>query len=252
LDIPPLTRYRKFGISCLGRFMPVVVFASPKGGAGKTTAAVILASEIASKGASVAVIDGDPRRRVTRWAGKGRVPDHLTVVPTVSEETIIDEIEQHAQSAPFVIVDLEGTASLMVAYAISRADLVIIPSQGSQMDAEDAVDAIRLVRKQERAFGRKIPYAVLLTKTSPAIRPRTLRHILAELDKAEIPRLKTELTERDAFKAIFSFGGTLEDLDRSQVSGVKDAIVNARAFVAEVIERLRAGQGISDGAMAAA
>ena len=47
----------------------------------------------------------------------------------------------------------------------------------------------------------------------------------------------------DAFKAIFSFGGTLESLDRSQVSGVKDAISNARAFTAEVVARLRAGEG---------
>ena len=35
--------------------MPIIVFASPKGGAGKTTAAVILASEIARKGARVAI-----------------------------------------------------------------------------------------------------------------------------------------------------------------------------------------------------
>jgi chromosome partitioning protein len=232
--------------------MPVIVFASPKGGAGKTTAAVVLASEVARKGAKVVVIDADPRKRITRWAAKGGVPDCLTVVSMASEETIIDEIERNAASAPFVIVDLEGTASLMVAYAISRADLVIIPSQGSQMDAEDAVDAIRLVRKQERAFGRKIAHAVLLTRTSAAIRPRTLRHIMAELDKVGISRLRTELLERDAFKAIFGFGGTLEALDRSQVSGVKDAIVNARAFAAEVIEQLRAGEGVANAEVAAA
>jgi chromosome partitioning protein len=232
--------------------MPVIVFASPKGGAGKTTAAVVLASEVARKGAKVVVIDADPRKRITRWVAKGGVPDSLTVVSTASEETIIDEIERNVASAPFVIVDLEGTASLMVAYAISRADLVIISSQGSQMDAEDAVDAIRLVRKQERAFGRKIAYTVLLTRTSAAIRPRTLRHIMAELDKAGIPRLRTELFECDAFKAIFGFGGTLEALDRSQVSGIKDAIVNARAFVAEVIEQLRAGEGVVSAEVAAA
>jgi chromosome partitioning protein len=232
--------------------MPVIVFASPKGGAGKTTAAVVLASEVARKGAKVVVIDADPRKRITRWVAKGGVPDSLTVVSTASEETIIDEIERNVASAPFVIVDLEGTASLMVAYAISRADLVIISSQGSQMDAEDAVDAIRLVRKQERAFGRKIAYTMLLTRTSAAIRPRTLRHIMAELDKAGIPRLRTELFECDAFKAIFGFGGTLEALDRSQVSGIKDAIVNARAFVAEVIEQLRAGEGVVSAEVAAA
>src|SRR5690348_4663699 len=197
-----------------------------------------------------------PTRRssdlITRWAGKGGSPESLTVVSNASEETIIDEIERHAQTAPFVIVDLEGTASLMVAYAISRADLVVVPSQGSQMDAEDAIDAIRLVRKQERAFGRKIPFVVLLTKTSAAIRPRTLRHIVAQLDEAGIPRLSTELIERDAFKAIFSFGGTLEDLDCSQVSGVKDAIANARAFAAEVVHRLRTGDGAPAVAGAAA
>ena len=223
--------------------MPIIVFASPKGGAGKTTAAVILASEIARKGTRVAIIDGDPRQRITRWAQKGSCPENFMIASGITEETIIDEIERCGQSAPFVIVDLEGTASLTVAYAISRADLVLIPSQGSQMDAEDAVDAIRLVRKQERAFRRKIPYAVLLTKTSAVIRPRTLRHVITQLDEAGIPRLSTELIERDAFKAIFSFGGTLESLDRSQVSGVRDAISNARAFAAEVVDRLRSGEG---------
>ena len=96
--------------------MPAIVFASPKGGAGKTTAAVVLASEIAWKGAEVVVIDADPRKRITRWAAKGGVPGSLSVISAVSEETIIDEIERSAASAPFVVVDLEGTASLMVAY----------------------------------------------------------------------------------------------------------------------------------------
>jgi chromosome partitioning protein len=222
--------------------MPVVAFASPKGGVGKTTAAVLLASEFADKGAGVTIIDADPRRRIQRWADKAAIPGKLTIRSEISETNIIDEIEQAVSETPFVIVDLEGSASVMVSYAISRADLVLIPAQGSQMDAEEAVDAIRLVQRQEKAFKRTIPYAVLLTKTSAAIRPRTLRHIVKELDAAGIPRLSVELFERDAFKALFSFGGTLTDLDRSQVSGIKDAAVNAKAFAAEVIERLR-GKG---------
>ena len=54
------------------------------------------------------------------------------------------EIEAAARKTPFVVVDLEGTASMMVAYAISRADLVIIPTQGSQLDAAQAAKAIKL------------------------------------------------------------------------------------------------------------
>jgi chromosome partitioning protein len=45
--------------------------------------------------------------------------------------------------------------------------------------------------------------------------------------------------ERDAFRAIFSFGGTLESLDRAQVGNVDAAVSNARAFAAEVVAKLR-------------
>ena len=46
----------------------------------------------------------------------------------------------------FVIVDLEGTASLMVSNAIGMSDLVIIPIQGSSMDAKGGAKTIRLIR----------------------------------------------------------------------------------------------------------
>lgn len=48
--------------------MPVIAFSSPKGGAGKTTAATLLATVLAQRGASVAVIDADPNKNVVDWA----------------------------------------------------------------------------------------------------------------------------------------------------------------------------------------
>jgi len=45
--------------------------------------------------------------------------------------------------------------------------------------------------------------------------------------------------ERDAFRAIFSFGGSLADLDPTQVSNIPAAVANARAFSREVIALLR-------------
>src|SRR3712207_6278146 len=137
--------------------MPTVVFASPKGGVGKSTSAVLLATELAGKGASVTIIDADPNRPVSRWATRPGKPASLTVLADVTEETIVDEIDKAALRAAFVIVDLEGTASMMVGYAMSRADLVVIPTQGSLLDAAEAVKAIRLVRVQEKAFRRPIP-----------------------------------------------------------------------------------------------
>lgn len=219
--------------------MPTIVFASPKGGAGKSTAAVILATELAQKGAPVTIIDADPNKPVSGWARRPGCPENLTVVADISESTIIEEIEAAEEKSTFVVVDLEGTASMMVAYAISRADLAIIPMQGSQLDAAEAAKAIKLIRQQEKAFRRQIPYAILYTRTSAAIRPRTLHHIQEEFKKHGVLAFKTHIHERDAFRAIFSFGGTIKSLDPQQVSNLEAAVGNARAFTGEVIALLR-------------
>jgi chromosome partitioning protein len=220
--------------------MPTIVFASPKGGAGKSTSAVLLATELALKGAGVTVLDADPNKPVSQWARRAGCPENLTVIADISETTIIDEIETAAQKTPFVVVDLEGTASMMVAYAISRADMVIIPTQGSQLDAAEAAKAIKLIKQQEKAFHKKIPYAILFTRTSSAIRPRTLQHIQAEFRKHGVQAFETQIHEREAYRALFSFGGTLESLDRGHVSNLNAAIINARAFAGETISMLRA------------
>src|SRR3954466_5264459 len=106
--------------------MPTISFASSKGGAGKSTSAVLLATELASRGGSVTIIDADPNQPVSRWSRKPGRPEELKVISEVTEETLIDEIDEAASRTTFVIVDLEGTASLLVAQAMSRADLVII------------------------------------------------------------------------------------------------------------------------------
>jgi chromosome partitioning protein len=220
--------------------MPTIVFASPKGGVGKSTAAVLLATELASHGGSVTMIDADPNRPLTQWAHRPGRPEKLSVIATTAEDSIIDTIEKAALQTAFVIVDLEGTASMMVGYAMSRADLVIIPAQGSHLDATEAVKAIKLVKGQEKAFQKAIPFAILFTRTSAAIRPRTLQSIEAEFMQNQIPMFGTQIHEREAYRAMFAFGGTLAGLDPSQVANLPAARNNARAFAAEVIEILKA------------
>jgi chromosome partitioning protein len=228
--------------------MPTIVFASSKGGAGKSTSAVVLATELAGQGATVAIIDADPNRPVSRWANRPGRPPSLTVVADVTEDAILDRIDQASRQAAFVIVDLEGTASLMVGYAISRADLVIIPTQGSLLDASEAVKAIRLVRNMEKTAGKTIPTAILFTRTSAAIRPRSLQAIEAEFAQSGVRVLETQMHERDAFKGIFAFGGSLAGLDRSQVGNVAAAQANARAFAAEILAILKPAAKIGEAA----
>ena len=187
------------------------------------------------------MIDADPNKNVVDWSKLPGKPATLTVIGDVTEETIVDAIEEAAGKDAFVIVDLEGTASLMVSYAISMSDFVIIPVQGSQLDAKQAARQMKLIKAQERIAGRAIPFAVLFTRSNPAIQPKTQRHIEERFHELAVPVMDTRLFDREAFRAIFSFGGSLSSLKDKGMSNLPTALANALEFTGEVVERLRNG-----------
>lgn len=220
--------------------MPVISFVSPKGGVGKSTSALLLATQLAEKDIGVTIIDGDPEQWIHRWGERAELPSAMRIVSQPDEETVIDAIERAAADTPFVIVDLEGTANMVVAYAISRSDLVIIPTQASTMDGQSAAKAIRLVKQQERGFNRRIPFAVLFTRTSAAIKSRLERNLTEQMAESGVPVLATQLLERAAFRSIFDYGCPLGELPANTYK-LQDAIANARAFAGEVVSMCRSG-----------
>lgn len=223
--------------------MPTIVFVSPKGGAGKTTSALILANQLALK-TRVTVIDADPNHPIKRWASGGKAPANMTVISDSDEETIADRIDEAATETPLVIVDLEGSASKIVVMAISRADFVIIPTQGSELDAVEAEKALNLISQHEKYVrradaGYKLPFAMLLTRTNSAIRTRNLTFIEKSMRDAGIPLFCNELNEREAYKSMISFKAPLSELTESTVPGLSKAVANAERYTAEVVEFLR-------------
>lgn len=222
--------------------MPTIVFATSKGGAGKTTATIVLASELArqgkDKGLTISLIDVDPNQHSSNWAKKPGCPKNILSIPS-NEDNVLDDIESAEEKSNFVLVDLEGTASMAVASAISKADLVVVLCQGSQDDADEAVKTIKLIKNQSRLLKREINFSVLMSRTSAAITPRTLSYILAQFEEAGIDVFKCSLVDREAFRAIRSFGGTVNDLDPKEVSGIDKAIENAKFFAEEVKIKLK-------------
>jgi len=218
----------------------VIVFAQSKGGAGKTTAAITLSSELALAGATVTLIDADPNQHAAKWAKKPGRPGNISLVENPKgrdvEEHIIDDIHDAKMASNFVVVDLEGTASAAAGYGISRADLVVIAVQGSQDDADEGAKTVRLVRRQEQAFERKIPHAVLITRAPAALNPKLLRGIVEDFTNGGTTVLLNRMVEREALKAIKTYGGTLRDLSPAEVAGAEKASINVRAITKEIID----------------
>lgn len=215
--------------------MPTVVIASPKGGAGKSTTAILLGTELAHAGAEVVLIDCDPNGSLGLWAGRGRIPDRIQVLSDIGESAIVRTIRANDQDGRIVIVDLEGVASRLVSRAISQADLVITPMRATTLDATVGIRALALIAEEEEALDRRIRHSVVFTMTR-AIRSKQHTAISQSLAGQGVDVIEPSLMERAAFSALFEFGGNLRNMP---VQGNMDAAIgNAAQFAQAVYRRL--------------
>lgn len=215
--------------------MPVIVIASPKGGAGKSTTAVVLGTELAYAGAEVTFLDCDPNGSLSLWADRAPLPDRIHVLSDIGEAEIIKTIRRHDRDGNVVIVDLEGVASRLVSRAISQADLVITPMRATTLDATIGVRALALIAEEEEALDREISHAVAFTMTR-AIRSKQHMGIERSLKDQGVDIIAPALMERAAFSAFFEFGGDLRSMPAQ--GRMEGALENAASFAQAVYQRL--------------
>lgn len=226
--------------------MPIIAMSNPKGGAGKSTTALLLATYLAERGAKVCVLDADPNQPILDWKENGNTASTLEVIGGIKESNLMEHVER--LNHQFVIIDLEGTASLLVSRAIALSDFVIVPLQASAVDVRQAGKAIRTIRDEEKVVQRydakrRIPYKILLTRTPAPGAPvsSVQRQLEAEITATNIPRFRTTIADRLAYKAVFVERLTLTELkDRAiKVGNLDAAYQNIHDFATELVEELQ-------------
>jgi len=225
--------------------MPIIAVSNPKGGVGKSTATLLMATYLAEQGASVCVLDADPNQPIYDWKTQGDTKSTLEVVGGVKESTLMDVLD--GLNHQFVFIDLEGTASVMVSRSIAMADFVIVPLQASAVDVRQAAKAIRAIRDEEKVAQRsnptrRIPYRVVMTRTPAPGAPvsSVQRQLEKEIIAAGIDRFNTNLAERLAYKAVFVERLTLTELKDLKVGNLEAAKENVHVLVSELIDTLQA------------
>ena len=222
--------------------MAVITFANTKGGAGKTTAVLLLASELARRGLRVCVIVSVPESWLSKWRDNADHRIDLTVITYVSITTLQQHVLDNRKKFDHVIVDLPGAQSPLLATAVGLSNHVIIPVQGSTMDAQGAAQVLELLRYLDDRAGIKIPHSVLLSRVNSMVTTRALLAAKALLAKRDVNVLNTPIIERAAFRDMFEFRGYLHMMNPSQVSNLDKALQNSMAYADEVL-RLLPAQG---------
>lgn len=219
--------------------MAIIAFVSPKGGVGKTTSCMLMASVLLDKGYSVHIIDADPNRPFDKWQERGGGFDGLTISVNKKDEELVAQIKEAEKDSAFVLIDVEGTNNLKMTYSAALADLCIIPTQRSLLDADLAGKALKLISNAAEMAGNKaIKTAVVLNRTSSAIRPRSLETMKAQIQSKSIKLFETELIERETFKRVFDESRTLGQLQETSKTSaqIAKARSNASSFVFEALE----------------
>ena len=217
--------------------MPNVAFVSPKGGAGKTTAALLLALGLAERGQRVAMIDSDPNKPLVHWADLPGRRDKISVHPAPTVQDIRDAAREAQRYSPeWTIVDTEGSERGAMVFAALRFDLVLTPVAGSQLDLREAIKAADMVASFGRRAGKALVHRALLTRVPAALKPKMLKSVVTQLRQADVQILPTPLLEKEAFRALFSLGAGFDNLETHGVFGAAAARQNTASYVADVME----------------
>jgi chromosome partitioning protein len=185
--------------------MAVLTITSRKGGCGKTTVAMVLASALADEGADVALLDADPNGSAHRWATRTYTGPHIAAHAEADAERLAELLPRLAEQHEVLIVDTAGFGNQAATVAAAGADAVLVPATPGEGDVVEAQRTLAFVDGLSRSTRRQIPVRVIVNRMR---RLTTLsRHVLAEIDKLALPRMEITLSEAVAYGEV-GFAGT--------------------------------------------
>lgn len=175
----------------------IIVAATAKGGAGKSTMVACLATHWQTGGKAVALIDADPNETLTRWHGKRGALSQATLRTEHNEHAVIPAIRDLARDHDVVLVDCAGFGNQCMVFAIGAADLVLIPVMTDEANVFEAVRARRIVESAAALIDRPIMARSVLSRVK---RAAVAEHARAELVGLETPPLAAQLSDRVLFQ----------------------------------------------------
>lgn len=185
--------------------MPTIAIVSQKGGSGKTTLAVHLATRAAQAGRESCVVDTDPQATAAAWSDwRG---DFLPVVVTSPPARLGRTIESARKNGvDFIVIDTPPHADAAAREAIKAADVVLVPSRPRAFDLHALEPIADLV-----SFAKKPAFVVLNSVPAGAtVLTDEARNSAKEMGLEMCP---VTLGDRAAFHRSSAKGETAAEID---------------------------------------
>lgn len=208
--------------------MKIYAVVNTKGGVGKTTIAIHLATMLAYQGKTL-LIDGDPQASAASWAAWRRESRGHTHNPTTAcliGKAILTEGRSLASGFQHVVVDAGGRDSTGLRSALLLAQRAVIPVGTSNLDAAAMTDLLTVV-ELARDYNPDLDVRVLLTRVDP--RSKDTADMLEFLKEQKLKVFTTKVCERVVFRRAIGEGAIVQELGKDNT-----AIAEIEAFFQEV------------------
>lgn len=199
-----------------------IALLNQKGGTGKTTLAIQVASGLARRG-SVSLIDLDPQGSSTHWIGQlqARGGEQRPVLIDWPESGWSDE----AVSTDFLVVDCPpAAADARTADALAQMDWLLVPMMPSPLDLWASWRLVETLH-QARACNPRLKARLVINQAEPgSALSSAMREALTEFG---VPALSTVVRKRAAYRTAALEGASVYDLGRrgSAAAAEIDAIL---------------------------
>jgi chromosome partitioning protein len=202
--------------SCVEVHMKTIVIISQKGGAGKTTLAVHLASAAAAEFVTL-IVDTDPQATASRW-GEWRKGVDPEIIDCGAPTLLAGKLSKAAElGAELAVIDTPPHADAMARQAARLADLILVPCRPKAFDLAAIETTAELVKaSQKPAFVVLMagpPRAPLIYKEAAEVIEGSFRLQLAPV----------MLPERAAFHHSTAQGRTAHEFDHDGKAAIEIA-----------------------------
>jgi chromosome partitioning protein len=187
--------------------MPLVALVGNKGGAGKTTLCVNLATALSARAPTV-ILDADPQRSSLQWRELAESDSAVTVLDAVDD--VPAAVQDSRNGYEYVVIDCPPSVhAAQTGQVLAACDLALIPVQPSPLDIwatvhiEEKIDEARRVNPGLRAL-------LVINQLEPRTKlSQLIRQGLAELS---LPVAQTAIRRRVAYRSSVLEGRTVMDL----------------------------------------